>query len=277
MPSLQVSLSTNRPDEDALMRCLHALSASIDFARNEGTVGAVNIAMIDNSRDEENHHRQIELSELFFKPPVEVQYLNGHANLGLGAGYNLSLHGSGADFHLILREHAELAKDAIAEGVSWMQANDDVGLATAALFSPNGMLVYPCLRYPTAFDLWLSYLAPLCVKRLFHKRLNDFEMVMPVTKQETFSDMSCVMGDCLIARRSVTDQSGGFDPLFFQYFGDLDLSLRLGLIARVAYLPNMRATVYPSEDGSVEKHPTHTWRFLKDGMTFLRKNHCRLF
>jgi GT2 family glycosyltransferase len=277
MPSLQVSLVINRPDEDDLMRCLHALTAAIDFARDEGVVHSVNVALIDNSRDEQSLHRLIELANLFFRPPVEFQFLHGHADVGLGGAYNLSLHGSGADYHLLLRVYAEIHREALAEAISWMQANDEVGLATAALQSPSGAPVYSCFSYPTVFDTLTLFLAPNFVRRAYLKRLNAFRMTDKTNLGETFSEMSCLSGDCLVARRAVTDQSGGFDPRFLQYFGAFDLSLRLGMIAKLAYLPNVRVTVYPSDDGFIECRPKRRWRFFKDAVAFFRKNDCRFF
>ncbi|MDR0587917.1 MAG: glycosyltransferase [Burkholderiales bacterium] len=272
--SLQVILPTYYPLEDDLVRSLHALANAIEFARHDGVINSVNVALVDNSQDSECLHRMVDLAQLFFRDPIEVSFLSGHNNMGIGSAINLALHGSGADYHLILLVNVELQRDAIAEGVSWMQANEDAGLATAALFDQEGHLKSPCYRYPTVWDALLLYLAPAFVKRLLARRFDRFRMFDEIQKQETFFDIPCFKSSCMLARRTITDQTGGFDPSFFIYFSSWDLSLRLGLITRTVYLPQMRALTYPSLQ-SLDSGWSYPSAFLRDAVKFFRKHHCR--
>ncbi len=266
--SLQVSIVTYRPNEDNLVRCLYALSEAIDFARSEGVIYSVNVALIDNSQSRSRVCRLVELGELFFREPTEVSYLHGHANIGYGAAHNLTLHGSGADYHLVLGVNTELAKESLAEGVSWMQANDDTGLISGALYDTKGEFLYPCLQYPSVLDLFLANFAPHFLRRLFKKRLMRYQMQQQVHEQRTFFDVPCFAAYCLLARRTTSDQSSGFDPAFFLYFGDYDLTLQFSLIARTAYLPMMQARLYRVPHKTVR----HAYQFIKDALTFFRKN-----
>lgn len=269
--SLQVSIVTYRPNEDNLVRCLYALSEAIDFARAEGVIYSVNVALIDNSQNRNRVRRLIELGELFFREPTEVSYLHGHANIGYGAAHNLTLHGSGADYHLVLDVNTELAKEALAEGVSWMQANDDTGLISGALYDGKGELLYPCLQYPSVLDLFLTNFSPRFLCRFFTKRLTRYQMRQQVQAQHTFFDIPCFSARCLLVRRTTADQSSGFDPSFFLYFGDYDLTLQLSLIARTAYLPTMQARLHHVPD-LPRQSIGYTWWFVKDALTFFRKN-----
>ncbi|MCL2872506.1 MAG: glycosyltransferase [Betaproteobacteria bacterium] len=274
--SLQVSIVTYHPDEDALIRCMYALSESIEFARNEGVLRTVNVALIDNSESQQVVERLVELGDLFFREPTQVSYLHGHANIGFGAAHNLTLHGSGADYHLILSIDTELAQSALAEGVRWMEEHDDVGAAAPSLFAPDGSRIYPCHRFPSVFDLFLIGFAPTWLRSFFGRRIKHFEMRAETDSHEPFFDIPCFSWACILARRRVTDQSSGFDPTFFLYFETSDWILRLGLIARTAYVPTMRAVSY---DRLVLGSPLikHKWLFCKSAFSFCRKHGWKWF
>ncbi|MDR0251017.1 MAG: hypothetical protein LBI35_06900 [Burkholderiales bacterium] len=274
--SLQVSIVTYRPDEDALIRCLYALSEAIEFARGEGVLRTVNVALIDNSESQKVVERLVELGDLFFREPTQVSYLHGHANIGFGAAHNLTLHGSGADYHLILSIEAELTQTALAEGVRWMNDHDDVGAAAPSLFASSGSRMYPCRRFPAAFDLFLTSLAPTWLRGFFDRRIRHYEMRSETDLHEPFFDIPCFSRACVLARRQVTDQSSGFDPAFFLYFEMYDWILRLGLVARTAYIPAMRAVFYDNFILGSERIK-HKRIFFKSALSFYQKHGWKWF
>lgn len=274
--SLQVSIVTYRPDEDALIRCLYALSEAIEFARADGALQTVNVALIDNSESQQVVERLVELGDLFFREPTQVSYLHGHANIGFGAAHNLTLHGSGADYHLILSLDAELTQTALAEGVRWMNDHDDVGAAVPALFAPDGSRLYPCRRFPSVFDLFLTGFAPAWLRSFFERRIKRYEMRAETDSHEPFFDIPCFSRTCVLARRRVTDQSSGFDPAFFLYFEMYDWILRLGLIARTAYIPAMRV-VQHSGLVAGSRRIKHKIAFCRSAFHFYRKHGWKWF
>jgi GT2 family glycosyltransferase len=269
--SLQVSIVTYRPDEDMLIRCLYALSEAIEYARAEGVLRTVNVALIDNSESRRMVERLVELGDLFFREPIQVSYLHGHANIGFGAAHNLTLHGSGADYHLVLSVNAELTQTSLAEGVRWMNDHDDVGAAAPSLFAPDGSRLYPCRRFPSVLDLFLTSFAPAWLRNFFESRIKRYEMRAETDSHEPFFDIPCFSQICVLARRRVTDQSSGFDPAFFLYFEMYDWILRLGLIARTAYIPSMRVLFY-GDTISGTPRVNHKIVFCKSASHFFRKH-----
>ena len=80
---------------------------------------------------------------------MQLTFLHGHANIGYGAAHNLVLHGSGADYHLVLNPDVELAPDALAVGVRWLAEHTDVGAIAPEVFDGDGeRQEYLCKRYP---------------------------------------------------------------------------------------------------------------------------------
>ncbi|MBS0320204.1 MAG: glycosyltransferase family 2 protein, partial [Proteobacteria bacterium] len=112
--SLQVSIVTFQPDRVLLDRTLQHLAAALDVARKAQVVGSVNVALIDNSEDRAAAEQVIMLGRIHFgSTDVQMTYLHGHSNIGFGAAHNLVLHGSGADYHLVLNPDVELDRDAL--------------------------------------------------------------------------------------------------------------------------------------------------------------------
>ena len=159
--SLQISIVTHRPDVKLLERCLRKLALAIGAAREDGALRTVHLALIDNSEDREVAEGVIKLGKTRFSDSgVHVTYLHGHANIGYGAAHNLVLHGTGSDYHLVLNPDVELAPDALANAVRWLDEHPEVGALAPCAKRPDGTREYLCKRYPAVFDLFLRGFAP---------------------------------------------------------------------------------------------------------------------
>lgn len=275
--SLQVSIVTYRPDMRLLDRCLRKLLLAIEAARADGAVRTVAIALVDNSANRMVAGNVIRLTQArFAEANVQLAYLHGHANIGYGAAHNLVLHGSGADYHLVLNPDVELSPDALAVGVRWLATHTDVGAIAPEVASGDGeSQEYLCRRYPTVLDLLLRGFAPRFLQRLFHRRLDHYEMrdVIDPDPEREVIDIPAMSGACMLVRRSAVDATGGFDPKFFLYFEDYDWTVRLNRVARTAYVPAMRIRHHGG--GAARKGLRHIAWFVTSGLRFYRKHGWR--
>jgi GT2 family glycosyltransferase len=274
--SLQVSIVTYRPDFRLLERCLRKLVLAIGAAREDGAVRTVAIALIDNSGDRGIAHEIIRLAQMRFRDAnVQMTYLHGHANIGYGAAHNLVLHGSGADYHLVLNPDVELEPDALATGVRWLAEHAEIGAIAPEVMTPDGRRDYLCKRYPAVFDLLLRGFAPGFVRALFRGRLRRYEMrdVIDTDPAREIIDIPAMSGACLLVKRRAIDTTGGFDPKFFLYFEDFDWTVRLNRITRTAYLPAMRVVHHGG--GAARKGVAHIGWFVRSGWRFYRKHGWR--
>ena len=240
--SLQVSVVTYQPDLPLLERTLDTLGIAIEAAQDARVLKTVHVALIDNSGDRGIAERVIDVGRTrFADKPVHVMFLHGHANIGYGAAHNLVLHGTGADYHLVLNPDAELAADALVNGVSWLDAHAEVGALAPAVVDATGARQYLCKRYPAVFDLALRGFAPRALRRLFEQRLARYEMrdVVDVDPPRDAIGVPVMSGAFVLAKRDAIDRTGGFDPRFFLYFEDFDWSVRLNEVARNAYVPSV--------------------------------------
>ena len=271
--SLQVSIVTWRPNWQLFDRCLRKLAIAVGAAREAGVVRTVNVALIDNSEDRATAQRVVELGKVRFADSgVQMSYVHGHANIGYGAAHNLVLHGSGADFHLVLNPDVELAPDALVNGVRWMNEHDDVGAIAPLVRDREGRLAYHVKRKPAVLDLALRGFLPGVGRALFRERLDRYEMrdVIDPDPSREIVDIPAMSGACLLMRRKVIDLTGGFDPRYFLYFEDFDWTARLNKVTRTAYVPSFEVVHHGG--GAARKGVRHIAHFVKSGWRYYRKH-----
>jgi GT2 family glycosyltransferase len=70
----------------------------------------------------------------------------------------------------------------------------------------------------------------------------------------------------MVVRTGLFRRLGGFDPRFFMYFEDYDLSLRVGREAKVAYVPAAHIVHHGGE--ASRKGARHVAWFLRSAARF---------
>lgn len=271
--SLQVSIVTFRPDWQLLERCLRKLALAIGAARESGVLRTVHVALVDNSADRAIAAKVVDLGRTRFADSgVQVSYVHGHQNIGYGAAHNLALHGSGADYHLVLNPDVELAADALLNAVRWMNAHPDVGAIAPQVKRRDGTRDYLVKRKPAVLDLALRGFMPRVGRLLFRSRLDRYEMrdVIDADPERDIVDVAAMSGACMLLRRKAVDQTGGFDPRFFLYFEDYDWTVRLNKVTRTAYVPSFEVVHHGG--GASRKGMRHVGHFMKGGWRYYRKH-----
>ena len=271
--SLQVSIVTFRPDWELLERCLRKLALAIGAARESGVLRTVHVALVDNSADRAIAAKVVDLGRTRFADSgVQVSYVHGHQNIGYGAAHNLALHGSGADYHLVLNPDVELAADALLNAVRWMNAHPDVGAIAPQVKRRDGTRDYLVKRKPAVLDLALRGFLPRVGRLLFRSRLDRYEMrdVIDADPERDIVDVAAMSGACMLLRRKAVDQTGGFDPRFFLYFEDYDWTVRLNKVTRTAYVPSFEVVHHGG--GASRKGMRHVGHFMKGGWRYYRKH-----
>jgi GT2 family glycosyltransferase len=93
--------------------------------------------------------------------------------------------------------------------------------------------------------------------------------------QQMAADVAIVSGCCMLCKTTSLQKEGGFDPRFFLYFEDFDLSLRLGKHGAVVYLPTMR--VRHAGGNAARKGRQHRLYFIRSAVSFFNKHGWKLF
>lgn len=160
-------------------------------------------------------------------------------NLGFAAANNLAARELPGGVLLLLNPDAVLADDAVAQMSRSLAADPRRGVISPRIDRPDGSLDKACRRtFPDPLiALWrlggLSRLWPSS------RRFGAYNLGYLPLDQPTEIDSGS--GACLLIRREVWDQVGGFDGRFFMYGEDLELCWRVRELGfKVWYEPAAR-------------------------------------
>jgi hypothetical protein len=262
--SLSATIVTYRSDPRLLARALRSLAEATRNARAAGLVGEMTLHVVDNSPAES----EAELNEALQSWELEagaVELHAGHGNVGYGRANNLVLDRLASDVHLIMNPDVELEPGALREALSALDRHPEVGMVAPAVSGDDGAPQYLCKRYPTLWVLFLRGFAPGFLRRRFARALDEYEM-RDVIADRFVASVPLASGCFMLARTPLLLALGGFDPRFFMYFEDYDLSLRMGRHARVAYVPGARIVHHGGE--AARKGPRHVAWFLRSAWRF---------
>ncbi|WDF93384.1 glycosyltransferase family 2 protein [Aeromonas dhakensis] len=195
----------------------------------------------------------------------ECMLISDPSNPGFGAGHNRALQ-SDAKYHLILNPDLEISPDALQKAFEFMEKNPECGLLSPFATWEDEQIQRLCKRYPTVFDLLLRGFAPAFLKRRFQTRLAKYEMADQLNNHDVLWDPPIVSGCFMLFRTEVFQKLKGFDPRFFLYFEDFDISLRVGKISRIAYVPQVKVVHHGGH--ASRKGWRHIWMFGRSMVTF---------
>jgi hypothetical protein len=252
------------------LRRLGPTLASLATAAIEvpGGAASVRLVLVDNGPYETA--RSAMLTGLIALWGGTTEVLSGHGNLGYGAGHNLAIARSGGAYHLVLNPDVELASDALAQALAFLDGQTGCGLLAPAVRDDVGALQFLCKRRPTVLDLLLRGFAPSWLRERFRRRLDRYEMRDLINERDIVWDPPVVSGCFMLFRTTVLRALGGFDPRYFLYFEDFDLSLRAAALARVAYVPAVRIVHHGG--GAARKGFRHVWMFAASGAKYFSRH-----
>ncbi|TDQ92449.1 hypothetical protein C7412_112225 [Paraburkholderia silvatlantica] len=195
--------------------------------------------------------------------------IGGHGNVGYGRGHNLAITQPLGRYHLILNPDIDMHADALAKAVEFMDAHPEAGLLTPTIFDDAGDMQYLCRQYPTLIDLFVRGFLPASMRGLFARRLARYEMRAQINGRDTVWDPPIVSGCFMLFRSEVLKKLEGFDPRYFLYFEDYDLSMRTHAIAHVAYVPSVRVVHHGG--GASRKGWAHIRMFVASAFKFFNR------
>ncbi len=260
MPDLTVSIVIYELDKQLLSQCLDALCESLKVAEQATHLTDWAIHLVDNGANE-NSLKQLQSAFAF-------DLTCNDRNLGYGAAQNLSILRSDSRYHLILNPDVELEETAILTALKHLENESET-----VILGPNGkdLTGQPChlgKRYPSILTLFLRGFAPSIVHPLFSARLAKYEY--QDISDSGFSEVQLLSGCCMFARTDVLKEVGGFDPVFFLYFEDFDLSLRMAKHGKVVYLPG--AKIVHHGGNSARKGLKHIRMFIESAGRFFNRH-----
>jgi Predicted glycosyltransferases len=263
--TLSVSVVVYRPDRAQLLHTLNSLRAACDTLRAARSDAAVELFVVDNGGLSDI---AVDLSELR-RDGFAVTIISGHGNVGYGRGHNLAMGRAKNRLHLVLNPDIDIERDALVQAFDFFDMHPEAGLLTPRIGDDEGHLQYLCRRYPTLLDLLIRGFLPGRIRQIFATRLAFYEMRDLINERDVVWDPPIVSGCFMLFRSELLKNLAGFDPRYFLYFEDYDLSLRTHDLARVVYAPAVR--VLHHGGGAARKGSAHIRMFAASAFKFFNR------
>jgi GT2 family glycosyltransferase len=271
--SLSVSIVVYRPELSLLKDTALSLRRALERASADGMIADVTPHLIDNGGDPAGDAGRIVRDALGPRWGATLVIHRGHGNLGYGRGHNLAFGSTAATYHLVLNPDVVLDDAALTNAIRFMESNPDVGMLTPAVTGEAGERQYLCKRHPSLLVLFLRGFAPAAVRARFRPLLDRYEM-RDCTGDEVVKDVPIASGCFMLLRHGGRPPVAGFSDRYFLYFEDFDLSLSLGRVSRIAYVPMVKIVHFGGH--AARKGLRHNLLFLRSALTFFSRHGWRL-
>ncbi len=259
------SVVVYRPDVPVLVQTLRSLGDACGALRRDRPSQRSHLYLIDNGGLPDIADVLAELAE----KGVSSTVIAGHGNIGYGRGHNLAVESTRGRYHLILNPDIDIDRQALVNALRFFDAHPEVGLLAPRIDGEDKRLQYLCRRYPTLLDLWVRGFCPSRVRKLFDARMMRYEMRDVVNERDVVWDPPIISGCFMLFRTELLKSLAGFDPRYFLYFEDYDLSLRARQAARIAYVPDVRVLHYGG--GAARKGGKHIRMFISSAFKFYNR------
>ncbi|WP_085547516.1 glycosyltransferase family 2 protein [Burkholderia pseudomallei] len=263
---LSVSVVTYHPDEALLARTLSSLGVASNDLRKSRPGLSVSVCIVDNGGWPSTS--SVALASLG-KTGVECHLISGHGNVGYARGHNLAIEQVRSRYHLVLNPDIDLGPEALSQALDFLDAHADVGLLSPRIGDDEGRLQYLCRQYPALLDLFVRGFLPGGIRKFFDRRLARYEMRDRINETDIVWDPPIVSGCFMLFRTEPLKCLKGFDPRYFLYFEDYDLSLRTRELTRIAYVPAVR--VLHHGGGAARKGFAHIRMFVASAFKFYNR------
>ncbi len=217
---------------DEIAACVGSLPR--ELPRSDGTRGAVEVIVVDNSPGD-----GAGVGKIVRRDFPWVVYVAAETNLGFGRANNLGYAKSRGEFLLFLNPDTVCNAAALAHCLARLEADLEIGLISPKLVTADGAMDLACRRsIPTLWDGFcraagLAARWPRCAwvagYNLTYLPENESYEVGAING-------AFMMGPRWLLAEEVAEDGAVFDERFFMYGDDLDLCIRVGRAGwRVVY------------------------------------------
>ncbi|MBV9848810.1 MAG: glycosyltransferase family 2 protein [Armatimonadetes bacterium] len=166
----------------------------------------------------------------------DVRVIETGGNIGYGRANNAALRDARGRYVLILNSDTEAEAGALQAMRDFLDARPEAGAVGGRLILPDGTTQPSCADDP---DLKSVLWEQTYLYKLFSRNRVTGGYYMTYWDYGDRRAVEQVCGACLMVRRELFRQLGGFDPRYFMYFEDTDLCVRVRAAgAQIWFLPD---------------------------------------
>lgn len=218
MPPVISIIIVNWNSKDYLRKCLTSL------ARFCPTV-PVEIIVVDGASFDG-------CGEMLAREFPAVQFIQSPDNVGFARANNLGARSAKGEFLLLLNPDTEFTHDTIRIMLEGLQSLPQAGALGCRLLNADGTLqTTSVMPFPTI----LNQLLDSEHLRMKFRHWRMWGMSALYADPPVPAEVEALSGACILIRRKVFEQVGGFSEQFFMYSEDLDLGYKIKRAGHPAY------------------------------------------
>lgn len=251
--NLEFIIVENNSDQPETWTYYEGLKQRFPEELPEGFAAQVTSAAPSDTEADSLYHSSA--STLLEKPVVKVVKWDGPFNYSAINNYGVQFtHG---EYLLFLNNDIEeIDPDSLDEMIGYVQ-REDVGICGARLLYPDEDIQH------AGVIMGMGGIAGAAFVRTHDSELSYMH------RAKCIQDYSCVTAACLLTKRSLFDQVGGFTEKLAVAFNDVDFCMKVRALGKlVVYDPYAKFYHYESKSRGMEDTPEKLARFHSEILTF---------
>ncbi len=234
--------------EENITECLNALRDEIASVGGE-------ILIVDNCSKDNT-------VEVIKDKYADLELVIPEKNLGFGSANNLAAAKARGKFVLFANPDMVLDKGALSKLLENYRQLNSAGAVVARLRNLDGSFQATCRNFPNFYNIFFSRGSVLNPDRWGGK--NNYT----IGEYSKITEVPAASAACMLMERDFFLKIGGFDPRFFLFMEDTDLSLRINRSKRkIYYIPEAQAIHYWGKGSKISRrkrswyHHVSVWKY----------------
>ena len=246
--------------EELLCRCLSSLLRPRSFSQG------LEVIVVDNASADGS----LEMVRSQF---AEVRLIASESNEGFGRASNRGWAASSGRYVLFLNPDTEVLGDALTVMVSYLDVHESVAVVGPQLLYPGGQIQSSRRRF---HSLAMALFESTVLEQWWPSNPYARRYRMADIPDDVEQQVDWLVGACLLVRRAVLADTGGFDEGFFMYSEEMDLCRRIKEAGgQVVFLPGAKVLHHEGKS-SEQVVPARHVHFETSKVLYFRRHHGRL-
>lgn len=198
----------------------------------------------------------------------KVRVIQNLENVGFGVACNQGIALSTAPYVIMVNPDVVVFDNTLEESMTFMETHKDIDILGAMQLDENGNIMASCARFPTPL-LFLN--DALGLSKILPRVFKPATLMTDWNHRESRT-VDQIIGSFMFIRRSVFDSIGVFDPLFFVYYEELDLSKRLKNVGGISYYNHSIKLTHYGEGTTQNVKSYRLYLNLKSRLLYAKKH-----
>lgn len=238
-----------------LQVCLESLQAASAHIDSE-------IIVVDNASSDGS----VDMIRTHFPSVVLIP---NSENMGFGRACNTALAQASGRYVLFINPDTLVGESLLSDAISVFHTDDKIGAVGVCLLDGNGQVLRESKR--SIPSLWSSFTKFSGLSEVFRNTPFFNGYYSPGLEYDQSGDIDVLPGAFMLIRKKVLDAVGGFDPRFFMYAEDIDLSYRITQAGYLIRYEGSLHVIHFKGESTQKTLVTYTSTFYHSMRLFIRK------